>query len=250
MTKPIVKLLIVDDEDNIRNGLETYMRLNSKHIDKIYTASNGMEALEKIYQHKPDFMLVDVQMPYKDGLTVMKEASAAGICPKTIILSGYDEFKYAQQALRYGAVDYLLKPCRPTEILAKIESIYLETEHEKEPLSEENPVIQTSQVNRFVDQAVEYINENYMEDLSLTNVAGRVGVTAAYLSSLFSQTLDCGFIDYLNKIRVDRACNYLHDPQMKTYEVAYKVGFHDEKYFSRVFKKITGMNPSQYRKSL
>jgi two-component system response regulator YesN len=89
-----------------------------------------------------------------------------------------------------------------------------------------------------------------MEDLTLTYVAEKVGVTSAYLSTLFSQTLDCGFVDYLNKVRIDRACNYLYNFQLKTYEVAYKVGFHDEKYFTKVFKKITGMNPSQFRKSL
>lgn len=243
MVKSAIKLLIVDDEDNVRKGIENYMKLNGKNIESIYTASNGVEALEKIYQYRPDFMIIDVQMPYKDGLTVMKEASAAGVCPPTIILSGYDEFKYAQQAIRYGAVDYLLKPCRPTEILSKIEELLVNFE-EEDQISDEN------QVNRFVSEAVEYMNENYMNDLSLTLVAEKVGVTAAYLSTLFSQTLGYGFIDYLNKVRVDRACYYLHDYQIKTYEVAYKVGFHDEKYFSRVFKRITGMNPSQFRKSL
>lgn len=250
MSKSLIKLLIVDDEDNIRTGIETYLRLNSKLIDNIYTARNGTEALEHIIKYKPDLMLIDVQMPYKDGLTVMKEARSAGICPKTIILSGYDEFQYAQKALRYGASDYLLKPCRPTEILTKLESL-IEVKESKEEASigsvDKNI---EKQANRFVDIAVEYINEHYMEDLTLTIVSERVGVTSAYLSTLFSQTLNCGFIDFLNKVRIDRACNYLYNCQLKTYEVAYKVGFHDEKYFTKVFKKITGMNPSQFRKTL
>lgn len=98
--------------------------------------------------------------------------------------------------------------------------------------------------------AVEYINEHYMESLSLTKVAEEVGVTPGYLTTLFAKTIGDGFIDYLNKIRVDRACNYLHDGQLKIYEVAYKVGFKDEKYFARVFKKITRVSPSQFRKRL
>lgn len=250
MSKSLVKLLIVDDEDNIRTGIETYLRLNSKLIDNIYTARNGTEALELIIKYKPDLMLIDVQMPYKDGLTVMKEAKSAGICPKTIILSGYEEFQYAQKAIRYGASDYLLKPCRPTEILAKLESLIEDKELKKEVTIGTTDKNIEKQTNRFVDIAVEYINENYMQDLTLTFVADKVGVTSTYLSSLFSQTLDCGFIDYLNKVRIDRACNYLYNYQLKTYEVAYKVGFHDEKYFTKVFKKITGVSPSQFRKTM
>jgi len=250
LSKFLAKLLIVDDEDNIRTGIETYIRLNSKRIGTIYTAENGTEALDTIFKYKPDIMLIDVQMPYMDGLAVMKEAKTAGICPKTIILSGYDEFQYAQKAVRYGASDYLLKPCRPTEILSKLESLIEDADTQNEASPDINNKGNEKQTNRFVENAVEYINENYMEDLTLTSVAEKVGVTSAYLSTLFSQTLDYGFIDYLNKVRIDRACNYLFNSQLKTYEVAYKVGFHDEKYFTKVFKKVTGVNPSQFRKTL
>ena len=248
MQKLLAKLLIVDDEDNIRSGIEKYISNNSKLIGTIYTAENGSEALDKIVQFKPDLMLIDVQMPYKDGLTVMKEARAAGICPKTIILSGYDEFKYAQQAVRYGASDYLLKPCRSTEILSKLEGLI-----KQELVLEETNVNSRGaekQGNRFVEHAVEYMNENYMQDLNLTLVADQVGVTSTYLSTLFTQNLNCCFIDYLNKIRIDRACNYLYNSQMKIYEIAYKVGFRDEKYFAKVFKKVTGMNTSEFRKTI
>jgi YesN/AraC family two-component response regulator len=249
MSKSLVKLLIVDDEDNVRKGIETYIRLNSKRISSIYTAENGEEALEKIFQYQPELMLIDVQMPYKDGLTVMKEAKAAGICPKTIILSGYDEFQYAQKAVRYGAVDYLLKPCRPTEILAKLESL-IEDGTEKDDAQDANVRENEKQSNHFVDIAVDYINEHYMENLTLTSVAEKVGVTSAYLSTLFTQTLGYGFIDYLNKVRIERASSYLHNFQLKNYEIAYKVGFRDEKYFTKVFKKVTGLSPSEYRKTL
>ena len=238
MTQSNLKLLIVEDEDNIRQGIETYIKMNSQVFNKIYSASNGEEAVEKIFAHKPDAMLIDIQMPYKDGLAVMKEAVAAGICPKTIILSGHDDFKYAQQAIRYGAADYLLKPCRPTEILSKLEQLFVSDEKQEQ---EENYLVNT---------AKEYIQENYMNNLSLTDVANVISVTPGYLSTLFTQNTEYSFVDYLNKVRIDHACNFLHDSSLKTYEVAYKVGFKDEKYFTKVFKKVTGVNPSQFRKTL
>ncbi|WP_058485572.1 response regulator transcription factor [Defluviitalea phaphyphila] len=243
----IVKLLIADDEDNIRNGIKTYIELHSKLINKIYTASNGREAIDKIFKYKPQVMLIDVQMPYKNGLVVMKEAKEAGICPKTIILSGYDEFSYAQKALRYGAEDYLLKPCRSTEILAKVENM-IKSDNNIDDNSSEYRIDKHG--NRFVDIAIEYLNEHYMDNISLKEVAEKVGVTPGYLTTLFAKTIGCSFIEYLNKVRVERACNYFYDNTLKTYEVAYKVGFSDEKYFSRVFKKIKGISPSKFRKSL
>lgn len=247
MVKATVTLLIADDEDHIRNGIKTYIGLNSKVINKIYTASNGAEALEKIFKYKPDIMLIDVQMPYKNGLEVMKEANEAGICPKTIILSGYDEFAYAQQAIKCGALEYLLKPCRSTDILMKVERLVEIKESSTPSLGHEK---EETHGNQIVNMAVEYINEHYMESISLTKAAEEVGVTPGYLTTLFAQTIGDGFVDYLNKIRIDRACNYLHDGQLKIYEVAYKVGFKDEKYFARVFKKITQVSPSQFRKKI
>ena len=103
------------------------------------------------------------------------------------------------------------------------------------------------QTNHLVNQAFEYIAENYAENLSLAEVAEQLGISGGYLSSLFNQNVHCGFVDYINTVRVDRACCYLEQDYLKTYEIAYKVGFNDEKYFSKVFKKIKGVSPKQYR---
>lgn len=154
-----VKLLIADEEDMIRNGIAKYIKLHTDRYETIYLAKNGQEALDIIYRHKPDIMLLDVQMPHKDGIEVMQEAHRAGVLPCTIILSGYDEFRYAQQTVRLGARDYL--------------------------------------------------EEHYYEDLSLTEVAEYVGITASYLSNLFSKQVGMKFVDYLNEVRIDHACIYL-----------------------------------------
>ena len=112
-----VKLLVADDEEVIRRGVAKYIRLHTDRFDKIYEAENGQEAIDLLLKYQPDILLLDVQMPLKNGLDVMKEAERAGLHPIVVILSGYDEFKYAQQALRYGAKEYLLKPARASDIL-------------------------------------------------------------------------------------------------------------------------------------
>jgi two-component system response regulator YesN len=245
-----VRLLIAEDEDSIRRSIRNYLKSNTGCIDEYFEAGNGQEALDIIYQYRPHIMLLDIQMPVKDGLTVMKEAVAAAVCPRTIIISGHGEFEYAQKAIRYGAVDYLLKPCRSTEILKKVEAI-AEGEFSAPssgPNRDDSNTVETH-TNRLVDAALGYMQDHYPEDITLPLVADFIGVTPPYLSTLFTHT-GSGFVDRLNRIRIDRACDYFIDDRLKNYEVAYRVGFHDEKYFSNVFRKFKGMSPSEYRRTL
>lgn len=239
-----IKLLIADDEDIIRNGVSKYIQLHTNRFDRIYEAADGQAAVDLLLKYQPDMVLLDVQMPLKTGLDVMKEADKAGLHPITVILSGYDEFRYAQQALRFGAKEYLLKPVRASDILKLLNELadtYFGKEEHEEP--------EQGQINHFVHAAQEYIGEHYSEDLTLTDVAEQVGISGSYLSMMFSQTLECGFVDYLNQVRIDHACIYLEQYSLKNYEIAYRVGFRDEKYFSRVFKKLKGQTPREYRLS-
>lgn len=242
-----LKLLIADDEDTIRNGMAKYIRLHSDRFDRVYEAENGQETLDALMTYQPDLLLLDVQMPLKNGIEVLQEAAKSGIRPVTVILSGYDEFKYAQQALRLGAREYLLKPVRAADILAALNRLADETFGKEEVRRDDD---ETEQANRFVDRAVSYIAEHYMEDLSLGLVAEKAGLSAGYLSTLFSQHLNCKFVDYLNQVRIERACVYLKQNYLKIYEISYRVGFRDEKYFSKVFKKVKGMSPKEYSKEV
>lgn len=239
-----IKLLVADDEDTIRNGIAKYIQLHTDRFDKIYLAGNGQEALDIIFRDKPDIMFLDVQMPLKNGIEVMQEAGRAGVLPYTMILSAYDEFKYCQQALRLGAKEYLLKPVRSSDILMMAnnaaDELFGAEKKDKAESAEEK--------NHLVELAREYVEEHYYKNLMLADVAQKVGISAGYLSTLFQKQLSKGFVDYLNEIRVEHACTYLRQTYLKTYEIAYKVGFRDEKYFSKVFKKIKGRSPSEYRK--
>ncbi|MGN0246049.1 MAG: response regulator [Lachnospiraceae bacterium] len=239
-----IKLLIADDEVMIRKGTAKYVRLHTDRFDKIYEAENGQEAIDCILKYHPDIVLLDVQMPLKNGIDVMREAAKAGIHPVIIILSGYDEFRYAQQAIKYGAKEYLLKPARAADILLCLEQMADQYFGEDDCETDEE---QGEQTNRFIEEAKEYMEEHYAEELTLNTVAEHLGISGGYLSSLFMQYLGCGFVDYLHEIRIKRSCCYLEQNYLKTYEIAYKVGFRDGKYFSRVFKKLKGMSPKEYR---
>ncbi len=240
-----IKLLIAEDEDPIRKGVVKYIQLHTDRFSNIYEAENGQEAVDLLLKHQPDMLLLDMQMPLKGGMDVMREAEKAGIYPITIVLSGYDEFKYAQQAIKFGAKEYLLKPVRAAEILSLLNRLadeYIETagytgkERDAVP---ENPLVRL---------AKEYIEEHYAEDLSLAEISEELGISKGYLSTMFKSSLGCGFVDFLHQVRIDHACCYLEQNYLKNYEIAYKVGFRDEKYFSRIFKKMKGVSPREYRR--
>lgn len=238
------KILVAEDEEIIRRGVAKYIQLHTDRFDTIYEAENGQDALDIILKYQPEIVLLDIQMPKMDGITIMKKLSKTKIQPLIVILSGYDDFKYAQNALRYGAKEYLLKPVRASDILEclnKLADKYLETEDKvnEKDISENE--------NTFVHEAKNYIEEHYSENLTIKNVAEQIGISSGYLSTMFNQNLGLGFAEYLNGLRVEHACVYLEQNYLKVYEIAYKVGFRDEKYFTKVFKKIKGMSPKEYR---
>lgn len=109
-------LLICDDEWMIREQIAQSAREVGAFA--VYTADSGLNALEVLANHKIDGIILDVRMPEMDGISFLKELQRQEKDPVVIILSGHDEFEYAQQCLHYGASEYLLKPVTDTQIKA------------------------------------------------------------------------------------------------------------------------------------
>lgn len=118
-----MNLMIVEDEPRLRNSLAYNIPWEEHGIEIVGLASNGLEALQLVESKMPDLMLVDVQMPEMDGLTLirtLKERQTGRFLLKIIILSGHDNFEFAQLAMEFGVSKYLLKPAGETEILKAV----------------------------------------------------------------------------------------------------------------------------------
>lgn len=126
-----LKLFIVEDEQTIREGILSMIDWERHQIDVCGEAANGREALPLLERHRPDVLLTDIRMPYMDGLQLIEEAQRAGLDFRAIVLSGYNEFSYAKQALKLGVLDYILKPCRPDDILKIVLEAKLAIESEQ-----------------------------------------------------------------------------------------------------------------------
>ncbi|MFC3748132.1 response regulator [Paenibacillus sp. GCM10012306] len=115
-----LRLLIAEDEDTIREGIVNMIDWRSHQIEVVGEAGNGTEALALMENYPLDLLLTDIRMPQMNGLELIEAAQRKGYGFRSIILSGYNEFSYAKQAISLGVVDYVLKPCRPEEILKTV----------------------------------------------------------------------------------------------------------------------------------
>jgi len=110
------KVLLVDDETIVLDGLKRRIHWKSLNLEIVGTATDGLDAIRKIEQLKPDIVITDIIMPIMDGIKLIETIRELELPVKIIILSGHDEFSYAQKAIRLGAIEYQLKPVSSEEI--------------------------------------------------------------------------------------------------------------------------------------
>src|SRR5665647_275696 len=111
-----MKLLIVDDDLQIRTGLKEGIDWGKLEIDEVFIAENGIEAINLYEENLPQIVITDIRMPGLDGLELSREIRKFSEATKIIIISGYSEFEYAKKALQLGVTDYLLKPVKIAEL--------------------------------------------------------------------------------------------------------------------------------------
>lgn len=125
------RVMIVDDEDYVRDLLVKNIRSSSLAVEVVAVAGDGKEALKSALHLKPDILITDISMPFMNGLELIKEMQKVGLLSKYVVISGYDEFDYARQAISLGVKDYLLKPFLPRELEEVLEKMINELDSQK-----------------------------------------------------------------------------------------------------------------------
>ena len=117
----MVRMILADDEPVITKGIQKLVDFKSLGIEIVGEYEDGKAALDGILMEKPDIALLDIYMPKKTGIDILKELKQLGVETKVIFISGFQDFQYAKDALTYGAVDYLLKPVIREELVSTLE---------------------------------------------------------------------------------------------------------------------------------
>lgn len=364
----MIKVFLVEDEAIIRRGIKKNVEWEKNGFEFVGEAGDGEYAYPQILKTEPDILITDIKMPFMDGLELSHLVKKILPNTKIIILSGYNEFEYAKEAITIGISEYLLKPVTAASLTAVLRKVKEEIREEKEKsrlleryfvsyekynafldktdytgvdrkliqdflklgsageegmfideylaavgennyrsfllrqymtidiffcvqeflkglsvcadeippelgdikyipkivVSEEQTVSYLKELfafaiserdrvagNRYgslIDTAKQYLAEHFeSNDVSLNTVAAQVGVSSSYFSSIFKQETGQSFVEYLTKLRIDKACELLRCTTLRTAEIGERVGYNDPHYFSATFKKVTGVSPKDYK---
>lgn len=233
-------IVIAEDEYRTRQGLSKLIQKLNPEFRVVGEAEDGLEGLKMIQSLVPDIVITDIRMPRITGLDMIEQVRKMNIECKFVILSGYADFSYAQQAIRLGVEDYLLKPIT----ISMVKDLLLKLQG---PAEEKEPVVCTNECySLIVRKAVEEIQNHYSQPLRLESFAVENNITPQYLSSLFSKETGTTFSNYLRDVRIEKAKELLKDGDKKVYEIACAVGYPDQKYFSKIFRECVGISAKQY----
>ena len=240
------RVLIVEDEAVVRRGVALGVDWAKMGCVVVGEAANGEEGLEMALRLNPSLIVTDIRMPKMDGIAMMNALRERGCTAHVIVLTAYSDFSYARSALLFDADDYLLKPFRDQELSASVARI-CQKNNPQEPTYPELPR-ELPEQSKYVQAAIGYIAEHYSDpDISITAIAEQLAVSESHLSHVFKKETGATVTGYLTQYRVHAAMKLLRDCRAKVYEVSEKVGYRDVTYFGSVFKKHTGLSPSEFQ---
>lgn len=247
-----MNIIIVDDEEFIRLGLQKILLKMDLDIEVIGSFSNGMDAWTHIAKLAPgelDVLITDIKMPMMDGLRLIEHIRDKSIA--MIVLSGFSEFEYARKALRQGVRDYLLKPIDKAQLydlLVRLKSERQEAKEQERHEAASSTALSEDKEHHVIEQMKAILEQQYDKNFEMESIAETVGMSGSYLSRLFKQETGETLTDFLIRIRIEKAKQFMSDhPSLKNYEISQLVGYSDPVYFNKLFKKMVGVTPKDYK---
>lgn len=250
-----MKLLVADDERWIRKGVRKMIEQGEHAFSEILEAESLPE-MEKIFmEERPEIIVSDVRFPSGTSCELCRKLYERDRRTKFIMLSGYDDFSYVKAALGYKALDYLLKPVDKRVLNNTIEKAAAEWKSEEKPGGSEalnalRPQCRDREVlggEEIVRRIMEEIQKNCAGKYSLKTFGEKYHISEAYLSNLFAKTAGIGLMNYIMQERVEQALSLMLQTNKKISDIAIAVGYEDPRYFMKIFKKVTGETPTDYR---
>jgi YesN/AraC family two-component response regulator len=227
-------VLVVDDDDLFLQYCKRVLNDSGMSVD---LASDGLQALEKAQTASYDIILLDVSMPYMNGIECLQRLERTDSKALVIMVTGGGDVSTAVEAMKLGAVDYVQKPFGPDSLRSRIEEAL---EKKKNAQGKEQETLSREPVVAYIQQNATRIN-------SRKDVAEALGLSLDQVSSRIQTSTGQSFRQLLHVFRLKRAMRLLETTEMDIASIAEDTGFATVQHFSRVFSGAEGLSPRKYR---
>lgn len=244
------QVFLADDEPWVLISLKNLIDWGKYGFVICGEATDGVSAWERIQRMRPNLTISDIRMPGIDGIELIKKMRQEELESEVVIISGYSDFEYARSGLKYGCVDYLIKPVDEEELGACLEKVKQKLD-KKFHTATEKQEDQTGYLseNRVLRELLQYMKLHF-QDVTQQQLSDLVGLSTSSISQIIRKKTGKSYSEYLLEIRIQKAQELLSTTNESIEEIANQVGYNDYFYFIKVFKKATGISPSSYRKNL
>lgn len=240
-------VLIVEDEALIARNIARRIEQLNPAFEVTAIAANGLKGLNMVKEHLPNVIFTDIRMPEMDGLELVRNIHEKYPFILCVIISGYTDFEYAKEALQYDVSNYLLKPVNYDELektLAALEKKLLATQ---DRFDSATLLHSSNRAKEIVELIKEYIHKNYQTQIDFTTLSSEFGFSVPYLSKIFFKYTDITPSKYLRNYRLNIARQLLRNPELSIADISQLTGYLDQFHFSKTFKHVYGISPSEYR---
>lgn len=241
-------VLVVDDEKLIAKNIAKLIERINPSFQVAAICTNGEDAIECIKSSDINVVFTDIRMPELDGLELARFIFEKYPYIECIIVSGYNDFEYAKSAIAYSVKNYLLKPINKEELekclsdierrlnasFLNLESVTLQDKKGKKP-------------EEIVSLVKEYIQNNYQNIIDLSAISENFGFSASYLTKIFIKYEGMSPSKYIKQYRISIAKQLLRNTDIPISTISSQTGFGDQFHFSKTFKSVMGISPTQYR---
>lgn len=242
------RVLIADDEAHILRGMSSYIKNSDLALTVVATCDNGEDALALTKKYSPEILLLDINMPKLSGLSLIEKIREFDELCEIIIISGYDRFDYAQKAIDLNVGGYLLKPVEEEELYKQIKKC-LKNYAERQSLRI-NQIAATKEELYSEESIVRYVKESFLtEPMTMQDIMEKFSRSRSSIYKIFKTLTHMGFSEYVTFLKMEHAKELLITSSLSIKEISNLLGYTEQQYFSRLFKRQTGVSPSEYKET-
>lgn len=246
------RVMLVEDDSVIRYVYKRMKVWQEQGFVIEQEASNGSQAVAALKDNPVDLVFTDIRMPLMDGITLMKNVQEFNPDILFALISSYNEFEYAREGLRLGALDYIVKPMAEKDLEeALIKARKILGERSSDDMMQKMSAVCQQEINMqdpLLLKLCKYLEENTKRNITIENAADALLMSRDYLGKQIKSKTGQNFRTLYHQIKMEYAKSMMKNGNYKIYEISEALGYTSADYFTQQFKKIVGMTPAEFKK--